>query len=734
MWGKSLILITGGTVLLSYGQTKNFAPHYAVSDNYHGRSIIDEYRNLENLQDSAVVNWIIYQSKSADSNLNSIPNNKFYLEKRLELEGRKGYAISDLRITADNIYFYLKRNAGETLSKVYFRNGFNDTEQLLYDPIHYRSPYQTVGDSSKHEFVINLISPSWDGSKVAVSLSEKGKEISEIIVVDVKSKKVLPDIITQANPASIGGIKWLPDNSGFFYVYYPVTDGKSKLFAKNTKTILYTIGSNPDNRNDVFSNSSNPELIIPEEKYPVVLAFNQDDQYYIGILVDAEDYRQTFIIKKDDLLSGRKNWKPLYGKDDKVTNIRLEGSDLYFLSGNNAANLKLCRTKIEAPDFRNPEVLIPEKKNEVINQYTITKDGLYYTTIKNGIESKIYFVKNGIEKELELSYVSGSIDLQSKSRYYSDIWINCSGWTSEEKRFKYNPQNNSFTMENMAPPTEYPEFKDIIAEVVTVKSHDGEEVPLTLIYDKNLKKNGKAPTLIYGYGAFSEVIRPMFAKAYLLWAMQGGVFAIAHVRGGGEKGERWHQEGKKDKKPNSWKDLIACTEYLIANKFSSSETIAVWGQSGGGIVAGRSITERPDLFKAAIIESGNLNTIRAKFHGVGGTSVAEYGDIDNPDEFPAVLKMDSYQSLQKGKNYPSTLLMTGMNDTRIAPWQSVKFAAKMQAFTGSSNPVLLKVDMDSGHGIEDPVYKIHQRNSLIFAYAFWQLGHPDYQPKTENKK
>ena len=691
-------------------------------------NIVDEFRNLEDLKDSAVISWMTEETKNSDDILNKIPNKKRYLEKRLELEKRTGFATSNLKITANDSFFYIKRNAGET-AKVYFRKGFRGAEQLLYDPTYYQSPAQNVGDFSKHEFVINTISPSWDGSKIAVSLSEKGKEMSEIVVIDVGNKKILPNVITQTNPSSIGGINWLSDNSGFFYVYYPITDGKSKSFAKNTKSILYKLGTNPGNSNIVFSKDNNPDLPITEEKYPVVLTFNNNDPYYIGILVDAEDYRQTFIIKKEDLLEGRKNWKLLYGKEDKITSVRLYGKELYYLSGKNSPNLKLCQADIENPRFQEPKIIVPERKDEVIFQYLLTKDGIYYTTIKNGVEAKLYHYNNGKERQITLPYISGTINLQAKGKDFSDIWVSCSGWTSEEKRFKYIVETNSFELENMTPLVDYPEFKDIIAEEITVKSHDGEHVPLTLVYHKNLKKNGQAPTIIYGYGAFGEILRPVFAKAYLMWAAQGGVFAVAHVRGGGEKGEKWHTDGMKSKKPNSWKDLIACTEYLINNRFSSPETMAVWGQSGGGIVAGRSITERPDLFKATIIEAGNLNTIRAKLNGVGGTSVDEYGDVDKPEEFPGVLAMDSYHHLKKSTKYPSALILTGINDTRIAPWQSAKFAAKMKSFTNSSNPVLLKVDMDSGHGIEDPVFKIHERNSLIFAYTFWQLGHPDYQPK-----
>ncbi|WP_292009420.1 prolyl oligopeptidase family serine peptidase [Chryseobacterium sp.] len=723
------------TFNIIYSQTSFKAPSALFTDEYFGVKILDEYRNLEDLHNPEVINWMKNQTDFTNSVLNKIPNKDYYLNKRLELEKRQGYFVSDLKITKNDQYFYMKRNADEKFAKVYYKIGVQGKEELLYDPVTFKSSFNKKElKNTQQEFIVNMISPSWDGSRVAISLSEKGKELSEVIIIDVKTKNVHPQIITHTNPSNIGWIKWLSDNSGFFYVYYPEIDPKSKLFAKNTKTILYRIGEDPNQRNDVFSRDHNPELDIPIEKYPSILAFNEDDDYYLSMLVDAEDYRTAFIIDKKDLLKGKKNWRTLYGKEDKVYYVRLANEYIYFLSGYNSPNYKLCRTLAKKPDFENPEVLIPERKDEVIKSYAITRDGIYYTTAKNGIEAKLYIYKNNKDKPIKLPYVSGNVNLQIKGKEFKDIWITCSGWAHEEQRYRYDLDKDSFFNENLVPTTSYPEFENIVVEETTVKSEDGEDIPLSLIYNKNLPRNGNAPLLMYGYGAYGESIRPFFARSYLLWANQGGVFAIAHVRGGGEKGKIWHEEGQKMKKNNSWKDLISCTEYLINEKYSSPGRIGLWGQSAGGILMGRAITERPDLFKAAILEVGTLNTLRIQYNGIGGTDADEFGNIKDYEGFKALLEMDAYHHIKKGIKYPSTLIITGINDTRVAPWQSTKFAAKLLANNSSDNPTLLKVNYDSGHGIEDPVYKIHERNSLIFAFAFWQLGHPDYQPKENTNK
>ncbi|MDQ0065158.1 prolyl oligopeptidase family serine peptidase [Chryseobacterium lathyri] len=699
-------------------QFSNLAPSKPTTDVYFGNTVIDDYRNLENLQDSKVLEWMQSQTSYTNSLLNKIPNRNYYVEKRLELDKKQGYSISDLKITNNNKYFYLKKNAEEKTAKVYYKNAFHGQEILLYDPF-------SAGDND----IVTLISPSWDGNKLAISLSKKGKEISRIIIMDVESKHVYPQVINQTNAGSVGGIKWLGDNSGFFYIYYPIVDITSNLFGKNTQSILYKIGDDPNKRNDIFSSTNNPDLRISNDVAPAILTFNSNDQYYIGMLVDAEDFRETFIIEKKNLLNNKKNWKKLYKKNDKVFYIRLFGDDLYFLSGYNSPNFKLCKTNIKNPDFKNPEILVSEKKDEVIGGYVINKDGIYFTTIKNGVEAKLYLKKDKKEIPIKLPYVSGSVNLQSKGKDFSDIWITCSGWINEEQRFRYNLNDSTFTPENLSPIIEYPEFKDIAVEELSIKSRDGKEIPLSLIYNKNFIKDGLNPTLIDAYGAYGISRSPFFAKSYLLWASQGGIVAIAHVRGGGEKGETWHLDGYKETKFNSWHDLIDCTEYLIKEGYTSKDKTAIWGTSAGGITVGRAMTERPDLFKAAIVEVGMINMLRFENTPNGEGNIKEFGTVKKLNEFKNLLEMDAYHHIKKGIKYPATLITGGINDNRVIVWQPTKFAAKLMACNVSKNPILLKIDYEGGHGNNIPISQRYSGLSDIFTFTFWQLGHPDYQPK-----
>ena len=349
------------------------------------------------------------------------------------------------------------------------------------------------------------------------------------------------------------------------------------------------------------------------------------------------------------------------------------------------------------------------------------------TTTKNGIEAKLYLYSHGKDNYIKLPYPSGNIDLESKGENYSDIWITCSGWANDRQRFKYDPKNKTFKPENLVPLIEYPEFRDIIAKELIVKARDGEEIPLSLIYNKNIKMNGKNPLLVESYGSYGVSYNPYFAKSYLLWANQGGIMAIAHVRGGGEKGEKWRLGGYKETKPNSWKDLIDCTEYLIKENYTSKDKVAIWGGSAGGITVGRAMTERPDLFKAVIAEVGVMNPLRDEV--TPNAQPKEFGTVKDPKEFKILLEMDSYHHIKKGVKYPATYITGGINDDRVIVWEPVKFAAKLMANNSSSDPILLKIDFDGGHGANIPTNQFYSNLSDIFAFAFWQLGHPDYQPK-----
>ncbi|MEJ5105372.1 prolyl oligopeptidase family serine peptidase [Chryseobacterium sp. MYb328] len=707
-------------------QKSNLAPSVTSTDDYFGVKIADEYRNLENLKDPSVINWMHSQTNYSNSILQKIPNRQYYIDKRLEFDQQKSFSVDKINITENDFYFYLKKKPDENTTKLYYRKSFKGIETEIFNPENYKP------DTHK-KYVINYIKPNYDGSKIAISLTESGKEVSEMIIYDVKSQKVLSDLITNCWPTNGGGISWLSDNNSFIYLQFPVTDPASDLFMKNMQAVVHTIGQNPKELNVLLSKKNNPDLKISAEDYPIVKLPTKESQFLFGSMAGATNFNDTYF-KPTNLISKKNQWKLLFTKEEKIDGFILKNDSIIYISKKNGANAIYC-TSLKNPDFKNPDIIVSNIPDEEINGLYQIKNGFVFNSSKNGVESKLYLYQKGKVENLMLPFPSGDIAVTTQDSYSNDFWINCTGWKNDNERFKFDSVIKKFIPENLAPIVEYPEFKDIIVKEIIVKSHDGQDIPFSLLYRKDIKKDKSNPLLIDAYGAYGVNNSPFLDMTFMLWALKGGIAAIAHVRGGAEKGESWHLGGFKETKPNSWRDLIACAEYMIHENYTSSNKIAIWGQSAGGITIGRAMTERADLFKVAILTAGMVNTLRLEATPNGLNSAKEFGSKNIKSEFSALYEMDAYHHLKKGEKYPATFITTGINDPRVSPWMSTKFAAKLQEYNTSDHPVLLKVDYSGGHGERDlPLKQKYNNLADVFAFAFWQLGHPDYQLKEEIKK
>ena len=264
---------------------------------------------------------------------------------------------------------------------------------------------------------------------------------------------------------------------------------------------------------------------------------------------------------------------------------------------------------------------------------------------------------------------------------------------------------------------------------MVVKSHDGVEIPVSVLVRKNVKLDGSNPTIVFGYGAYGITENPSFSPRVYAWLERGGVYAIAHVRGGGALGEEWHSAGRKATKPNTWKDGIAVAEYLIANRYTSRERIGIYGGSAGGIFVGRAITERPDLFAAAVPSVGVMDTVRFEASANGVANIPEFGTVKNEDEFRALLAMSSYHHIKDGVKYPAMMLVHGVNDTRVDVWQSAKFASRLAAAQSEGKPVLMRLDYELGHGGGGTRNQQQVQTADIWSFFLWQFGVPEFQPK-----
>ena len=695
------------------------APIKMVKETYFGKEVSDPYRYMEQISDSTFSKWMKAQAAYARNVLDSIPGRKGLLDKLWEFDKRDGARSYRLIITDNDRYFYMKITPEDETGKLFFRDGFEGKESLVFDPQNYKE--------DNLSYSINSLRPSIDGSKIAIEVAANGTENSEILIFNVNDGKLYPEKIDKCWDASVS---WLPDNERFLYTRLNSNDIYDINRLLNSKTFLHTVGQSPEKDIDIFSSQKYPNLGIKEEEMPIVV-YDKNNHFLFALPVTVDRRLKVFVASADDINQSTIPWKPLITEDDDVTNFTTDHGHVYLLTSKRAPNYKIIKIALEQPNLENAELVIPENNEATIEDFGMTKDGLYYTISENGVKQELYLLANGEKtaQNLKLPTTAGRIDLSYKGLDYSDLWVSLSGWTADNIRYRYDSKLKTFSEESLFPIMGYPEFKDLIVEELMVPSHDGAQVPLSLIYDKNLKRDGNNPVMIFGYGSYGISLMPFFSPGYLLPTTKGAIFAIAHVRGGSELGDNWYKSGFKTTKPNTWKDLIACTEYLINKKYTSSKKVAIYSASAGGILIGRAMTERPDLFAVAIPEVGSLNSLRSEFSPNGPINIPEFGTVKDSIGFFGLHEMDAYQHIVDGVNYPASLITAGINDPRVTYWEPAKFAARLQAANASDKPILFSVDFESGHGMGDSKTIYYESMADIASFFLWQTGHKEFQPK-----
>lgn len=691
-----------------------------VEDEYFGVKVSDPYRYMENLEDSVVQKWIKEQADFSRSILNSITGRQALIDKMKEFDGRKSARINLYQITDNDRYFYLKTTPADETGKLFYRDGFKGEEFLLFDP-------ETYSSDTTQKFSISTVSASIDGSKVAFSIAPNGSENSVLLIMDVANRNLYPEKIDRCMWAYPS---WLPDGSNFLYNRMQSGGIHQMDRELDSKTYLHTIGTDPSYDKEIFSRVKYPELGIHPEDIPGMY-YDKDCDYIYGSIGTVDPRVNVCYAPFSELQKERIAWKQLFKPDDEVYGFLANETEFYIYTPKGAPNFKILKTSFLHPDLSTAETVVPEDPQRKITNFVLTADGLYYTLSENGVSEEFYFLPKGEKtgRKIDLPFAAGSIGLTAKGIKFSDVWIDIMGWTSDHQRYRYSPQTNEFTLENLSSTAEYPEYADLVVEELMIPSHDGVKVPLSLIYKKDITKTGKNPVLFYGYGAYGISMNPFFSPAFLLWTNDGGILAVAHVRGGGELGDQWHKGGFKATKPNTWKDLIACAEYLVKENYTSPGKIAIYSGSAGGILIGRAMTERPDLFAVALPAVGCMNALRFEESPNGPVNVPEFGTVKDSVECMALMEMDSYFHIKDGVKYPSTLITAGMNDPRVIAWQPAKFAARLQAANASDKPILFWTDYEAGHGIGDSKTKSFEDLADGLSFAFWQTGHPDYKVK-----
>lgn len=689
------------------------------SSTYWGVTYKDPYRWLENLKSEEVESWYKQQADLTNSILNEISGRDELIAEYKKLDNILPPKISDRCFEGGRI-FYKKSLPGEKVAKLYYRESMKGQETLLFDP---------SDNASGKVLSIQGVLPSYDGKKIIIWSSEGGSEINTIKVMDVDTKTFLPDILY---PSSFGAISWNFDNKSFTYFIQKTDDKNSPDFVLNTKTRLHLIGEDPKNDIDFFSKESYPNLEFEPSDIPFG-RFNESSRKYVfADLYNSRSQMHTYYAPIESK-NEKYQWKLLCKPSDEITRSRIIiDNDVYAICGKNAKNFKLLHTTLLNPEWGKADVVIEEKKDKTLENATRCKDFLILT-YSNGINHTLikYNLKTKSVTEIKMP-MKGITDVSCLDDTKNECIISITSWTEPSTEFQFNAETNLFAASDFNKAPMYPkEYSDLTVEEVEVKGHDGVMIPLSIIYKKGLEKNGKNVCLMEGYGAYGYSMKPYFNKRTLPLAVKYNVIiAIPHVRGGSEKGEEWHKGGFKSTKPNTWKDFNSCAEYLIKNGFTSANKLAGTGTSAGGIMISRAITERPNLYAAAICNVGVANIMRAEYTPSGATNITEFGSVKDSIECKALYEMDGVQHVISGKNYPAVICVGGWNDPRVPVWQPGKFAAALQNATSSNKPILMKVNYDNGHFTEDK--DVTFRNFADqFAFVMWQCGHPDFKSKKD---
>ncbi|MDE2235704.1 MAG: S9 family peptidase [Gammaproteobacteria bacterium] len=695
------------------------APVRPFTTDYFGIKVVDPYRYMENLKDPQVQAWFRGQNAYTREVLDSIPGRKALLARIRALDESASARVMDVRRLPGGIYFYQKRTASENNFRLYVRDGLNGPEKLVLDPDKY--PAAKGSHNS-----ISYYSPSWNGQWVAVGVSAGGSENAVIHIINVATGKDSPETIDRAR---FGSVNWRPDNHSFFYNrLQKLKPGQSANTAEE-KSIdyLHVVGANPDKDVAVMGFGVNQSIPVAPTDLPFVVTAPGSD-YAIAFLAHGVLNEVTmYDAPLDSVGKPGTRWQKICDVADDVTGADVHGGDLYLLTHQDAPRFRVVRTSLAHPDFARAVTLVPEG-GAVINNIAAAADALYIEETDGvlGLIERLPY-SGGPAENLTLPF-EGTAQVASSDQRVAGVLLAMASWARAPRIYSYDPGTGKIVNTGLQPlgPNDNP--TDIVSEEVKVKSWDGVMVPLSIVYKRGLKMDGNNPTLMRGYGSYGITFNPSFNPMLLAFLEKGGVYAVAHVRGGGEYGEEWHRWGMKLTKPNTWRDFIACAEYLIDHKFTSPARMAGMGTSAGGITIGRAITERPDLFAAAIDQVGVSDALREEFSPNGPPNIPEFGSVKTLWGFEDLYAMDAYVHVRKGVRYPAVLLTTGFNDPRVSPWEAGKMTARLQADSASGRPVLLRVDYEAGHGFGSTKTQVEDTLADEMSFLFWQFRMPGFQP------
>lgn len=694
-------------------------PPKSVVDTHWGVQVDDPYRFLENTADDEVQKLMRSQAEAANAILARIPGRDKLLARIKEIDSDTPAIVGNVQRDERGGLFYLKREASDNQFKLYWREKTGASEVLIVDP-----DVEAKAKGSPH--AIGEFTPSPDGRLLAYQVSGGGGEIGVLRVIEVATRKEVTPAIDRMRFGSVG---WLRDGSGFFYVRLAEgyeTRPRAERFMDNL-TYLRRLAA-PAIDKAVFGPGLDPTVAIDRSSSGLVVPVPGQALAAAFVYHGVDPNRSLYLAALDGVRAGKPKWRKVFDQSALVNSATFSDRFLYVKSAEGAPRYKLVRTRLPAADLAKAETVFAPG-DAVIVELGSARDALYVTR-REGAIKKLYRVAHaaGAKPEaIELPF-EGNVVVADVDARIGGAVLRLAGWTRASAHWALRAGEGKPAPMNLVPPGKYDAPVGLTTREVRVKSHDGVEVPVSISARADIKLDGRNPTMVYGYGAYGIVEEPGWTPRLLAFLEQGGVIAIAHVRGGGIYGDGWRRAGWKSTKPNTWKDGIATAEWLIANGYTTRERLSIYGGSAGGIFVGRAITERPDLFASAVIAVGNTDSVRSETRANGAGNIPEYGTVTKEEEFRALVAMSPYANVKTDTAYPAVMLEHGVNDTRVDVWMSLKMGARLAAATTSGKPVLMRLETDAGHGPGATRDQAQARTADRWAFFFWQAGVPAFQP------
>jgi prolyl oligopeptidase len=677
----------------------------AVIDTLFGTEVVDNYRWLEDDRSEATETWVKAENEVTFDYLSKIPYRTQLKTRLTELWNYE--KVGTPFIEGGYTYFY--KNDGLQNQYVIYRK--KDGEETVFlDPNTFSEDATTS---------LGSLSFSKDGKTVAYSISEGGSDWRKIIIMDAVSKTIKEDTLVDVK---FSGISWYK-NEGFYYSSYDKPKG-SELSAKTDQHKLYYHQLGTAQKDDV--------VIFGEkaiEKHRYVGGSVTEDNRYLLISASTSTSGNKLYIK--DLTVKNSPLIPIIDTFESDTYVaQNRKSKLYLVTNMNAPNKKVVTVDAKNPSSENWKDFIPETENVLsLNSGA----GYFFAEYMVDAVSKVlqYDFDGNLVREVKLPGVGSSGGFGGKKEA-KELYFSFTNYNTPNSSYKFNPKDGTYTSYWKPAINFNPE--DYQSKQVFYTSKDGTKIPMIITHKKGVELNGKNPTILYGYGGFNISLTPSFSIANAVWMEQGGIYAVPSLRGGGEYGKKWHKAGTQMQKQNVFDDFIAAAEYLIEEKYTSSAYLAIRGGSNGGLLVGATMTQRPDLMKVALPAVGVLDMLRYHTFTAGAGWAYDYGTAEDSKEMFEYLKGYSpVHNVKEGVEYPATLVTTGDHDDRVVPAHSFKFAAELQNKQSGSNPTLIRIETNAGHGAGTPVDKTIEQYADIFGFTLFNMGFEQLPNPPKNK-